>query len=105
MDNPLELDRSQHTDEKKRVTEFLSDYLPKVGHEVVKHDTCMYTKTPDENFIVDRHPEHENVVLGAGFSGHGFKFAPVLGRVLADMAMEGATDSSIEFLSLSRFRT
>jgi glycine/D-amino acid oxidase-like deaminating enzyme len=60
--------------------------------------------SPDENFIVDRHPEHPNVVFAAGLSGHGFKFAPALGRVLADLTLQGGTRLPIDFLSLARFR-
>ncbi len=65
--------------------------------------TCMYTNTPDRNFILDRHPAHSNVVYGCGFSGHGFKFASVIGEVLADMVIDGNTRHSIEFLSAARF--
>ena len=59
--------------------------------------------SPDEHFIVDRHPQHANVVFAAGLSGHGFKFAPVLGRALADLALDGGTELPIDFLSLARF--
>ncbi len=52
---------------------------------------CMYTTTPDEHFVIGRHPEHDNVVVACGFSGHGFKFVPVVGEVLADLALDGAT--------------
>ena len=61
--------------------------------------------SPDEHFIVDRHPRHANVVFAAGLSGHGFKFTPVLGRALADLALDGATRLPIDFLSLRRFST
>ena len=60
--------------------------------------------SPDEHFIVDRHPQHANVVFAAGLSGHGFKFAPVLGRALADLALDGGTELPIEFLVAARFR-
>jgi glycine/D-amino acid oxidase-like deaminating enzyme len=59
--------------------------------------------SPDEHFIVDRHPQHPNVVFAAGLSGHGFKFAPVLGCALADLALDGGTSLPIDFLSLARF--
>ena len=64
---------------------------------------CLYTNTPDENFILDFHPAHGNVVLGCVFSGHGFKFAPVVGEVLADLALQGRTTLPVDFLQLSRF--
>jgi monomeric sarcosine oxidase len=65
--------------------------------------TCLYTLTPDEYFIVDRHPDFNNVVFAAGFSGHGFKFAPLIASALADMVLNGKTSLPIEFLSLNRF--
>lgn len=64
--------------------------------------TCLYTMTPDDDFIVDRHPEYSNVVFAAGFSGHGFKFAPVIALALADLALLGETPLPIGFLSLGR---
>jgi sarcosine oxidase len=65
--------------------------------------TCIYTMTPDEHFIVDRHPHHENVFLAAGFSGHGFKFTPVIGAIMADYCTTGTTEEPAEFLGLGRF--
>jgi glycine/D-amino acid oxidase-like deaminating enzyme len=64
----------------------------------------MYTMSPDEHFILDCHPRHKNVWFCAGLSGHGFKFAPVLGRALADLAASGGTDLLVDFLSLERFQ-
>ena len=65
--------------------------------------TCIYTNTPDEHFIIDTHPESERIIIAAGFSGHGFKFASSLGVALADVAMTGRSDLPIDFLSLRRF--
>jgi glycine/D-amino acid oxidase-like deaminating enzyme len=61
--------------------------------------------SPDENFLVDRHPEYPNVVFAAGLSGHGFKFAPVLGLALAELALNGKTQLPIDFLSLKRLQS
>lgn len=65
---------------------------------------CMYTNSADGHFIIDRHPCHPNVLLACGFSGHGFKFAPVVGEVLAELATRGETTWPVRFLSLARFR-
>ena len=62
----------------------------------------MYTMTPDEHFIVDRHPQHANVFIAAGFSGHGYKFAPVIGETLAELALKGSTSHPVDFLRLDR---
>lgn len=68
--------------------------------QVLAAKTCRYTMTPDGHFIIDRHPQYEQVLFGAGFSGHGFKFAPVIGEVLADLALEGKTARPTDFLRL-----
>jgi sarcosine oxidase len=77
--------------------------MPGASGTVLKTLTCMYTNTPDEHFILDLHPQHHQVVFGCGFSGHGFKFASVIGEILADLAFEGTTGHDIAFLSQQRF--
>ena len=64
---------------------------------------CLYALTSDGHFVIDRHPAHANVILCGGFSGHGFKFAPVVGEISADLALDGASRHQIDFLSLRRF--
>lgn len=81
----------------------LNRYLPGAARGVLWTLTCMYTMTPDAHFVIDRHPEWPQVVIGCGFSGHGFKFASVVGEILADLALEGNTRHPIDFLSLRRF--
>jgi sarcosine oxidase len=81
----------------------LDRYMPGASGEVVKTLTCMYTNTPDEHFILDQHPSYPQVVFGCGFSGHGFKFASVIGEILADLAVDGVTEHDIRFLSQTRF--
>ena len=76
--------------------------FPGVDPRPTRHSVCMYTNTPDHHFIVDRHPEQKKVVIGAGFSGHGFKFTGVLGQALAELALDGRTDLPIGFLALDR---
>jgi monomeric sarcosine oxidase len=104
IDDPLTVDRGVDTGESARVATFLSAHLPGVSSRVTDHTVCLYTMSPDEHFIVDRHPQHESVIFAAGLSGHGFKFVPVLGRALAELALDGDTDLPIDFLSLERFR-
>jgi glycine/D-amino acid oxidase-like deaminating enzyme len=103
VDDPLEVDRNIDPDEQGRLTGVLSSYLPGVSTSVLDHSVCLYTMSPDEHFIVDRHPAHKNVVFAAGLSGHGFKFTPVLGRALVDLTLDGETTLPINFLSLDRF--
>jgi monomeric sarcosine oxidase len=102
--DPLAVDRTVDDVEKQHVTDFLAQHLPGVSHRMTHHAVCLYTMSPDEHFIVDRHPRHVNVVFAAGLSGHGFKFVPVLGRALAELALDGGTELPIGFLSPDRFR-
>jgi glycine/D-amino acid oxidase-like deaminating enzyme len=86
-----------------RVQSFLAEHLPGVTPKPTGHAICMYTMTPDEHFLVGLHPRHPEVALVAGLSGHGFKFTPVLGEILAELALDGATRQPIEFLAPDRF--
>ncbi|GAB6033626.1 hypothetical protein CHUAL_013686 [Chamberlinius hualienensis] len=72
--------------------------------EPAKMGTCKYSMTPDEKFILDRHPEFPNIVFGAGFSGAGFKFAPVIGIILRDLALGNQQQYDISDYSLIRFK-
>ena len=82
----------------------LRKYLPAAAGSILTIKTCLYTNTPDEHFIIDHLPGYDqSVVIASGFSGHGFKFAPMIGETLADLAMEGKTDMPIDFLGVGRF--
>lgn len=82
----------------------LEQWMPGAAGTFREAKPCMYTLTPDENFVIDRHPEHANLILCGGFSGHGFKFAPIVGEIGAELALDGGSRHHIEFLSLQRFR-
>ena len=78
-----------------RVTTFMASHLPGAVGPPIYTKTCLYTLTPDRDFVVDRLPEHPGVIVCLG-AGHGFKFASVLGRVVAELAADGATPSAGE---------
>jgi sarcosine oxidase len=84
-----------------RLINFLSRLLPALGTAVVGSKTCLYTLTPDRDFAVGPLPGHERVLVGLG-AAHGMKFAPTLGRLLADLAVDGRTDADIEPFALGR---
>ncbi|MFN0020425.1 MAG: N-methyl-L-tryptophan oxidase [Pirellulaceae bacterium] len=87
-----------------RVRDFMGEQLSLVGKSArhTRHEVCFYTMSPDEHFIIDKHPQHDNVVFSAGLSGHGFKFTSVLGEVMADLAIDGKTPLPIGFLGARR---
>jgi len=84
------------------VFEMLARCIPTAAGPVRAMKTCIYTSTQDQDFIVDRHPLHPQIVLASPCSGHGFKFASVVGEVLADLATTGETPHDIARFRLDR---
>lgn len=97
-----EVVRTTRPGENADVLNLAAMMFPGVRPAVVKSAVCLYTVTPDADFIVDRHPDFRRVAIGAGFSGHGFKFAPAIGDLLADLATDPDAPAIPRF-SLSRF--
>ncbi len=97
--------REVRDDEIANMLAVLGRYLPEAAGSVLMPVTCLYTMTPDGHFVVDRHLEWPHVAFAGGFSGHGFKFAPVIGEALADLAIEGRSELPIGFLGAGRFGT
>lgn len=82
----------------------LNRFLPGAYASTHSTKTCLYTNTPDENFIIDFLPDHnKQIVVAAGFSGHGFKFVSVVGEIVSDLIRNGKTDLPIGFLRATRF--
>jgi sarcosine oxidase len=100
---PGQIARETKAEDEMPVQAFLNQYLPDVTGPRRRMQICIYTLTPDRHFILDRHPDHPNVAIAAGFSGHGFKFAPVVGEIMADLALNGATKWPIEMFKITRF--
>jgi sarcosine oxidase len=90
-------------DDERVLREFTERYFPDAAGPTMRLETCMFTNSPDEDFIVDFHPEHPQVVLAAGFSGHGFKLSSVVGEMLADLAADGETGHPRELFAIDRF--
>lgn len=102
MTDPLLLGRAVHPDDERSIRSFCATHLPQLSGTLTHHAACMYTMSPDEHFVVDRHPKYPHVAFAAGLSGHGFKFTPVLGQALCDLSLDGRTTLPIEFLSCHR---
>ena len=85
------------------VYELLSRYVPAAADRLTHGEVCMYTLTPDRHFVIDVHPRFPQVAVAAGFSGHGFKFASLVGEVLADLAETGRTAHPIGMFRCGRF--
>jgi len=88
--DPATLDRSLRPGDWAPIEAFLREFLPTVGTDRVAHRVCMYTTTPSWDFLVDRHPTVPGLTVVSGLSGHGFKFAPALGRLVSDLVLDDA---------------
>jgi sarcosine oxidase len=85
----------------QRVLDFLRRYIPKALGPIIYTKTCLYTLTPDRDFVIDTLPEHPDVVVGIG-GGHGYKFASLVGRMLSELAISGRTEQNIEPFRIDR---
>jgi len=100
---PESIERTVTPEDEENGRRFLRDFLPDGNGPLRRSSVCIYTLTPDRHFVIDLHPEHANVAVAAGFSGHGFKFASVVGDVLADLAEAGRTQLPISMFRIDRF--
>ncbi|MFE7772930.1 N-methyl-L-tryptophan oxidase [Streptomyces sp. NPDC057445] len=100
---PDTIDRTVHDHETKAMADRVAPRLPTLPGGLLKAATCMYSTTPDEHFVIARHPSHpESVTVACGFSGHGFKFVTVVGEILADLALTGTTAHPIDLFAPGR---
>ncbi|QRG68376.1 N-methyl-L-tryptophan oxidase [Brevibacillus choshinensis] len=82
---------------------FLETYMPQAAGPLRQGRVCIYTMTPDEHFVIDRHPEHAQIVIAAGFSGHGFKFSSAVGEAASELLTTGTSTHDLSVFSLGRF--
>jgi sarcosine oxidase len=101
--DPDEIPRELTPEDEPPLRRFAERYFPDGAGPALDLKACLFELSPDEHFLVDRHPETELAVVAAGFSGHGFKFCSVMGEILADLALDGETLHDIGFLRLDRF--
>jgi sarcosine oxidase len=101
--DPDDFDRTVSPADESLIRAALADHLPAVDGPLMEAVTCLYTKTPDGDFIVDRLPEAPQIVVASPCSGHGFKFSPLIGEVLADLVSVGSTPHDISRFRLRRF--
>jgi sarcosine oxidase len=100
---PETIDRSIHEEEVDRMRDLVRGRVDALDAPLLAAKTCMYTTTPDEHFVIGLHPAHPQVAFAAGFSGHGYKFASVVGEILAELAIDGRTRHDIELFAPDRF--
>jgi len=96
-------DRTVSAEDEMLIRAAIAEHLPAANGRLIKAKTCLYTVTPDGDFIIDRLPDAPQIVVASPCSGHGFKFAPAIGDILADLATTGATAHDIARFALARF--
>ncbi|KAM9318077.1 peroxisomal sarcosine oxidase [Pholidichthys leucotaenia] len=82
---------------------FVARCLPGLVPEPAVVESCLYTLTPDRNFVLDCHPSYRNIVIGAGFSGHGFKFGPIVGKILCELSLGEVPSYDLSPFRIRRF--
>ncbi|MEO8450734.1 MAG: N-methyl-L-tryptophan oxidase [Gemmatimonadota bacterium] len=97
--DPNTVDRRVSAADENAVRPMLERFFPDAAGPAIRSAVCLYTNTQDEHFVLDRHPADDRVVVCSACSGHGYKFAPVLGEILVDLAT--GTESGFD---LSAFR-
>ncbi len=99
-----ELDYEPEAENVAKLRPFMQAHIPGIANAPARESRiCLYTQSPDEHFIIDAHPEYKHIVIGAGFSGHGFKFSTLIGKMLSDIALDGATPHNDSLFKLARF--
>ena len=101
--DPDNISRQPTAGDELRLRELAGRYLPEGTGPTVALKTCLFELSPDEHFLIGLHPDSDRVVVGAGFSGHGFKFCSVIGEILADLATDGSTKHDINLFRIGRF--
>jgi sarcosine oxidase len=103
MCTPETVDREIHEADLQRIIDQLKVRMPALEGQVVRAKTCLYTMSTDEHFVIGTHPQFASCSVACGFSGHGFKFAGVVGEILADLSISDSTSHPIELFSPKRF--
>jgi sarcosine oxidase len=102
--DPEDVDREVNAADETRIRAFLRTNMPAVDGALRTSSICLYTNAPDDEFVIDRHPVAPGVAFASACSGHGYKFAPVVGEILADLVTTGSTTWPIEAFRADRFR-
>jgi monomeric sarcosine oxidase len=102
--DPNTLNRTPDKAYEETIRAYLRAFHPAIAQaKLLEAFVCMYTMTPDEHFIIDTHPDYPHIALGAGFSGHGFKFSTLIGKILAELATGQPVKQKIDLFTISRF--
>ncbi|MCG9132051.1 N-methyl-L-tryptophan oxidase [Candidatus Poribacteria bacterium] len=99
--SPDTLERTPDADYIAHIDAYVQERLPELG-KTTHTEVCLYTETPDEDFIIDAHPHCPDILVAVGFSGHGFKFCALVGRIMSELALNSKTDFDIHPFRIDR---
>ncbi|XP_063060925.1 peroxisomal sarcosine oxidase isoform X2 [Engraulis encrasicolus] len=102
--DPDERDRQTDRTDINILQRYVSRCMPGLVPVPAVMESCLYTTTPDSHFVLDRHPTHSNIVIGAGFSGHGFKFGPLIGKIMYQLSTGQVPSHDLRPFRISRFQ-
>ena len=102
LDDVGELDREVRDSDERNLRDAISDIMPQLSGRTRRSIVCMYTDTPDMHFLLDRHPGHPNVVISSACSGHGFKFSPAVGEIIANLVSDTPPAYDISLFGIDR---
>ncbi|XP_040903234.1 peroxisomal sarcosine oxidase [Toxotes jaculatrix] len=102
--DPDQRDRQTDRSDIDILQRYVARCLPGLSPEPAVVESCMYTLTPDHHFVLDCHPTYSNIVIGAGFSGHGFKFGPIIGKLLCELSLGQVPSYDLSPFRVQRFQ-
>uniref|UniRef100_A0A3P9M3A3 Peroxisomal sarcosine oxidase n=1 Tax=Oryzias latipes TaxID=8090 RepID=A0A3P9M3A3_ORYLA len=102
--DPDQRDQQKDRSDIETLQRFVSRRFPGLVPEPAVVESCLYTVTPDNHFVLDYHPAYRNIVIGAGFSGHGFKFGPIVGQILCDLSLGEVPSFDLSPFRITRFQ-
>jgi sarcosine oxidase len=101
--DPDAMSQEPRREDEEMLRAYAERHFPTGAGPTMRLSTCLFTNTPDGHFVVDAAPDRSHVTVGAGFSGHGFKFASAVGEALADLALDGESEREIGLFAADRF--
>ena len=102
--DPDRVDREPNQADETILRTFVERYFPQAAGPTMAMKVCLFENSPDEHFIIGRDPAHPQVSFATGFSGHGFKFCPVVGEIMADLVERGSTPHDVSLFDPARFQ-
>jgi sarcosine oxidase len=101
--SPETVERTVNPSESLVLRSFMEEFIPSAAGALLRSRVCLYTLTPNEDFILGPHPLHPQIILAGAFSGHGYKFCGVVGEIIANLITHGSTPHPIALFDPRRY--